>query len=240
MGEAAPGVGIADRETCPVTATAERLPPTGSDTDRKFVGGLPVAQMIPDRLPAGASMGERRLFAVLQTLPDDYLVYYEPVIADRYPDFVILAPDLGVLVIEVKGWRPGEVLGGDTHEVVVRTRGVEARERHPVRHARDYQYALQDECHRIEPARRLLMHPDGPRQGKFTFPFGHFAVLSNLDRRQLLEYTAGGRPLADLFPETRVFTRDELLAWEGLDGTAIQDRLEPVMHYRVQACLEAG
>ena len=39
-----------------------------------------MAQMIPDRLPSGSSRGEQRLFAVLERLPDDVLVYYEPVV----------------------------------------------------------------------------------------------------------------------------------------------------------------
>jgi hypothetical protein len=51
-----------------------------------------VALMIPDRLPSGSSKGEQRLFAILQKLPDDYIVYYEPVISDRYPDFLVIAP----------------------------------------------------------------------------------------------------------------------------------------------------
>jgi hypothetical protein len=56
--------------------------------------------MIPDRLPSGSSKGEQRLFAILQRLSDDCLVYYEPVISNRYPDFVVLDPDLGIVVIE--------------------------------------------------------------------------------------------------------------------------------------------
>jgi len=35
--------------------------------------------MIPDRVPGKASRGEQHLFRALQKLPDDALVYYEPV-----------------------------------------------------------------------------------------------------------------------------------------------------------------
>jgi hypothetical protein len=44
-----------------------------------------MAEMIPDRLPSGASAGEKKVFALLQQLSDDVIVYYEPVVADRYP-----------------------------------------------------------------------------------------------------------------------------------------------------------
>ena len=44
-----------------------------------------MAEMIPDRLPSGTSAGERKVFALLQQLPDEVIAYYERV--DRYPGF---------------------------------------------------------------------------------------------------------------------------------------------------------
>jgi hypothetical protein len=152
-----------------------------------------MAQMIPDRLPSGSSRGEQRLFATLQRLPDDYLVYYEPVISKRYPDFVVLAPDLGVIIIEVKGWYPVDILGGDSHTVRVRMRGVEKNEANPVRQARRYQNDLRDECRKSGQARSLLFNAQGPYEGQFLFPFCHVAVLSNISTEQLQHH-----PLGDL------------------------------------------
>jgi len=54
-----------------------------------------MAEMIPDRLPGGASAGERKVFRLLQQLPDDVIVYYEPVVAERYPDFIVIIPTVG-------------------------------------------------------------------------------------------------------------------------------------------------
>src|ERR671910_679314 len=99
-----------------------------------------MAVMVPDRLPANATRGEERLFAVLRKLPDECLVYYEPVIGVRYPDFVVIDPTLGVLVIEVKGWFPTDIVEANTHEVSIcdrRAGGAVTRERHPLRQARD-------------------------------------------------------------------------------------------------------
>ena len=56
-----------------------------------------MAECIPDRLSAKASRGEERTFALLKKLPDDYLIYYEPTIDNRHPDFIVIAPDLGVI-----------------------------------------------------------------------------------------------------------------------------------------------
>lgn len=57
--------------------------------------GFPMAEMIPERLPGGHSKGEERVFSILQRLPDDHIVYFEPVIKQRYPDFVVIFPENG-------------------------------------------------------------------------------------------------------------------------------------------------
>ena len=68
-----------------------------------------MAEMIPDTLPASSTAGERRVFAMLARLPDDCLIYYEPVVRRRYPDLIAILPEVGVLVIEVKDWRLAEL-----------------------------------------------------------------------------------------------------------------------------------
>src|SRR5262245_19296200 len=64
-----------------------------------------MARLIPDTLPASSTAGERRVFAALARLPDDCLIYYEPVVRRRYPDLIAILPEVGVLVFEVKDWR---------------------------------------------------------------------------------------------------------------------------------------
>src|SRR5215467_348163 len=103
-----------------------------------------MAEMIPDRLPHRASAGEKKVFALLQQLPDDAIVYYEPVIADRYPDFIVIIPSVGLLVIEVKGWYPNHILGANSVEVTISTQGRREVCKHPIRQARDYQHQLMD------------------------------------------------------------------------------------------------
>ncbi len=183
-----------------------------------------MAQMIPDRLPSGSSKGEQRLFAILQRLPDDWIVYYEPVISDRYPDFVIIAPELGIIVIEVKGWYPNDILGGDLQTIRVRDRGVEKNEIHPVRQARGYQNNLQDECRKSREARSLLLNTGGNYEGKFIFPFCHFAILSNITSEQMAGHRLGD--LTTLFPPSRVLPKDGLLRWEELPGEEICEKIK--------------
>jgi hypothetical protein len=49
-----------------------------------------MAEMIPETLPASSTAGEKRVFSALARLPDDCLVYYEPVVRRRYPDLIAI------------------------------------------------------------------------------------------------------------------------------------------------------
>ncbi len=62
-----------------------------------------MAEMIPERIPSKASKGEQRLFSILSKLPDDCIVHYEALVNRRNPDFIVIIPQYGVLIIEVKG-----------------------------------------------------------------------------------------------------------------------------------------
>jgi UvrD-like helicase family protein/nuclease-like protein/AAA domain-containing protein len=165
-----------------------------------------MAEMIPDRLPSGASAGEKKVFALLQDLPDDIIVYYEPVVADRYPDFIVIIPSIGLLVIEVKGWYPNAIERADNADVVINARGQREVCRNPVRQARDYKFQLMNVARR-HPETGALLEQAGKHEGKFVFPFGHLAILNNCTRQQLDE-----RGLSEVFPPGRVFARDEFEA----------------------------
>jgi hypothetical protein len=86
---------------------------------------------------AKASRGEERTFALLKKLPDDYLIYYEPNIDNRHPDFIVIAPDPGVIIIEVKGWYPDDIVRGDHSELTINTDNRERKEIHPLGQARN-------------------------------------------------------------------------------------------------------
>ena len=186
-----------------------------------------MAEMIPDRMPSGASAGERRVFDLLQKLPDTCIAYYEPVVGNRYPDFVIIIPTLGLLVIEVKGWYPANIVRADNNEVVVNARGMETVHKHPVRQAREYMYGLMDQS-RSHPNSASLLNPDGAHAGRFKFPFGHVAVLSNIRREQLVD-------LPNVFPSPKVVTRDELEALSEVPATllieALKDYFDPIWSF---------
>jgi len=76
------------------------------------------------------------------------MVYHEPSINGMRPDYVILAPDLGVLVLEVKDWKMRTVQAID-HQWVERRTGRDSggkREKNPLRQLDRYWRAVKDEC----------------------------------------------------------------------------------------------
>ena len=143
-----------------------------------------MAEIIPNRLPSGATRGERDTFDLLQKLPDDYLVYYEPNIKNRRPDFIVIAPDLGVIVIEVKGWYDHQILELNDKEILVVRDNRETYEIHPLEQARKYQWRLVGACEN-SPKRSLLFNEKGRYKNKFSFPFCHFVILSNISKDQI-------------------------------------------------------
>jgi superfamily I DNA/RNA helicase len=180
-----------------------------------------MAEMIPDRLPSAASAGEKRVFELLQKLPDDCLVYYEPKVSERHPDFVVVMPPVGVLVIEVKGWYAAHIVRADTNEVEVTVRGQTSMAKHPIRQARDYMFRLMDYARRHHTSRGLLQS-EGPYRGRFSFPFGHMAVLNNIRQDNLSDIPNSGA----VFPATKVVTRDRLEALSDLPRSELINTLK--------------
>ncbi len=162
--------------------------------------------------------GERRVLHQLKRcLEDDYIVWHDIPIGPkaRQPDFVILSPRWGVLLLEVKDWRR-HTLGPATRDAVeLRTPRGAVTVAHPLRQARDYALELVD-LMRNDPA---LVHADGPFARRLLFPYGWGVVLASLRRADV-----EGSDFDALFPRTRTLLRDEVDDTE-LDPATFQRRL---------------
>jgi hypothetical protein len=181
-----------------------------------------MAEMIPETLPASSMAGEKRVFAALARLPEDCLVYYEPVVRRRHPDLIVILPEVGVLIIEVKDWRLAELGSVTATNLTITRRDNTVVVPHPRQQARGYMLRLMDEC-RKHPQARLLMQKEGHYSGRYAFPFCHIAVLSNINRSQIQNQAP---ELMRLFPPDVTITRDELASWEALEPKALLERLK--------------
>jgi hypothetical protein len=168
-----------------------------------------MAQMIPEAIPTKASQGEQLIFNTLRDkLPDDFLVWYEPRVKTFYPDFLILGPSFGVLILEVKGWYAGQIEKADSHYFQVRWQrhGQIKTESYPspLRQGHGYFAQVAD----VLMGYPILCQPEGNYQGKLAFPIGVGAVMSNMTEAQAREENLYG-----LLEKPEVAYRDEVLEW---------------------------
>ncbi len=173
------------------------------------------------QIDARCNAGERRVLQQLKRcLEDDYLVWHDIAIGPRarQPDFVILSPRWGVLLLEVKDWKRA-TLGPATRDAVdLHTERGRVTQAHPLRQARDHMLELVDLMKRDA----ALVHPDGPFAGRLLFPYGWGVVLSALKRSEVGD-EAGGSDFELLFPSARTLLRDDLDA--EVTPAAFQHRL---------------
>ena len=58
-------------------------------------------------LPVPLNEGERQMLEALARLDDDWLVFVQPCLGLDRPDFIVVHPEFGVTVVEVKDWSVG-------------------------------------------------------------------------------------------------------------------------------------
>lgn len=179
-----------------------------------------MATLIPSRnlvLPR-MTAGERRTAHRLEDkLDDDYLAWFDVPIGprQRQPDFVVLHPNRGLLVLEVKDWKLDTVVAIDKQSATLRTERGDITVTNPLVQARAYALELNMALQR-DPA---LAFPPGHRlQGKSQVPWGHGVVLSNITRAQF-----DAHELGDILPEHLVLLRDDLQ--ESVDREQFEQRL---------------
>jgi hypothetical protein len=148
--------------------------------------------------------GERRVLnQIKRCLEDDYIVWHNVPVGPRarQPDFVILSPRQGILLLEVKDWKRSTLLSATPDRVELDTTRGRVVEGNPLRQARDYAMELVSVMQR-DPA---LLHAEEPFRGKLLFPYGWGVVFSHIQVDQV-----AGTDFGELFPAQRALLRDDL------------------------------
>ncbi|MFY9316402.1 MAG: 3'-5' exonuclease [Burkholderiales bacterium] len=162
--------------------------------------------------------GERRFARRLEShLEDDYVCWYNvPVRAwTQHPDFLILHPRRGLLVIEVKDWKLENIRAMDRLTATLQVDGREVRKSNPLEQAKQYSFGV---CRLLESDPALVGEPGTPFQGKLVCPWGYGVVLANISRKAF-----AGTDLGNVIPPERVICQDEMV--ESVDAEAFQQRL---------------
>jgi hypothetical protein len=186
-----------------------------------------MAILIPESLPSDASAGERAVFELLAKLDDDCIVYYEAMLRTGRPDFVVIMPRVGVLIIEVKGGYASQIREIGNERIIWNRDGDDRPEEHPLKQARCYMFGLIDDCKAQKWAAPLLQ-ATGKYRRQLRFPIGLLAVFSNIQRHQLDQL---GSQATRVFPPQTCLTRDVLEQWRRRDHDGLmqdfQNRFEP-------------
>lgn len=162
--------------------------------------------------------GERRLGERLEEkLEDDYLLWYDVPVgtSGRHPDFIVLHPRRGLLVLEVKDWRLENIQSMDKDSATLLLPTGIKRVANPFRQARNYAHAIVSLLER-DPA--LVSEAGSAHSGKLRFPWGYGVALSNITRAQFSQTDLG-----DVLPPHRVICRDEMA--ESVSAEEFQQRL---------------
>ncbi len=166
-------------------------------------GAVVMAITIPETIRSSATAGERLFFRTLKTfLPDDYIVYFEPDIQGRRPDFVIIGPDLGIVVLEVKDYTKNTLFQINHDEWhIVATSGDQTIVPSPMKQARDYMFRIVDVLQKD----KNLIEVDGKYKLRLKFPYGHGVVFTRMTSSDFIK-----DGLYSVIEPNLCLTRDEI------------------------------
>lgn len=178
-----------------------------------------MAQFFPTRSSARFDTpGERRLADRLAAkLEDDYLCWCNVPVGTKglQPDFVILHPQRGFLVLEVKDWKLDTIHTMDRGIAQIFDGGLLKSVKNPMTQARIYALEVKMALER-DPA---LKQPAGsPHAGNLLMPYGWGVVLTRITRKQF-----EGTNLDEVLDPQRVIFQDEMT--ESVEAEAFQQRL---------------
>ncbi|TBL76544.1 DEAD/DEAH box helicase [Paenibacillus thalictri] len=178
-----------------------------------------MAYMIPETISRLASVGERVLFQTLkQYLPSDYMVLYKPEIDGRRPDFVIVGPDLGIVVLETNDYEKNALVHVDQHEWQVHTSNGVSVVENPLKEAKR---SAQHVAEQVKKEDKLIVR-SGKWAGQLKFEIGFGAVFTRMKTEAFIQ----GR-LFEAINKELVLCRDEMDPEE--DGFST-DRLIEKLH----------
>ncbi len=161
--------------------------------------------------------GERRVAERLeQKLDADYLLWYDVAVGPKHqhPDFVVMHPRRGILILEVKDFRLSTLIGADKQTWEIHGDAGPKTIASPLEQARQYAHQVVKALER-DPQ---LVQPEGRHQGKLAFPWSYGVVLPNITRAQFDKAELG-----QSIEGHRVVCQDEML--ESVEPEELQSRL---------------
>ena len=178
-----------------------------------------MAIIYPDSCPSQATSGENDLFqALCCNLPDDFYVWYEPHSESQRPDFLLLSPTFGILVLKVKDWRLDTILEANPDKFIITSSNTQKPETEPspLRQSQSYTHKIMSRLKSYP----ILVHADGPYQGRMIFPMSYGVVMTNITEAEAKE-----SGLDKILTYPKVVYREEFLSWQAIEDQDLIKRL---------------
>jgi len=189
---------------------------------------ISVATFIPplNSIKAKMTRGEARFASRLHTnLDEDFYCWFDIAVGtkrSRYPDFMILNAELGLLSVEVKDWKLSTIQSIDKYSASLMVNGAIKKTPNPMEQSRQCTYAI---VQRLERDPDLLRHA-GRFEGKLSFPYGFGVAFPNITAEQASAIDGW----EDLFPAHRVIYQDQMT--ESVDSDDFRTRIEDFFDVR--------
>ena len=190
-----------------------------------------MATLIPSISTCTSRMtsGERRVAQRLEDkLDDDYLLWYDVPMGPKnaHPDFCVMHPRRGILVLEVKDWKLSTIQQADKQTWEIIPDGIPKSVINPLEQARQYAHQVVNALER-DPQ---LVQPDGKHEGALAFPWSYGVVFTNITRKQFEE-----AELQHAIEPHRVLCKDEML--ENVGAEELQSRLWDMFPYMMRGVM---
>jgi hypothetical protein len=168
--------------------------------------------------------GERRFGAcLLRNLEDDYHCWVDVPVGPRQrrPDFIVLHPGRGILVLEVKDWLVTTIQQMDRHTAEIHTDHGLKTVVNPLEQARAYAIEI---TALLERDPLLVQQEQGRYHGNLLLPWGYGVVFTNITRKQF-----EAAELGQAIPGDKVICKDDMT--ESVDAEAFQKRMWGMFNY---------
>jgi hypothetical protein len=176
--------------------------------------------------------GEKRFAVRLeQKLDDDYLVWYDVPIGKKqlHPDFIVLHPLRGLLVLEVKDWKIDTILNVTRANWTIADRNTNEPKqvKNPLEQARNY---VLHAVKLLERDAELVHAIASDHAGKCIVPYGYGVVFTNITRAVFDKQVLG-----DAIESNLVICQDEM--YDSVDRGDFQQKLWDMFPYHFDRTL---
>lgn len=179
-----------------------------------------MAIMVPENVTSGTTAGEREVFnAFKKHLPEDWIVYHNPVVRGKEMDFVVIAKNYGIVVIEVKDYLLKNLVSINQKSWKLST--VKHDVKCPLQQATDYARIIET-CLKTD---EYLVNKQGSFKGRLKFPYGAGVILTRFSETDCVK-----SDIQEIIPSNKLITQTDLKDEEWL-AQNLFDKVVSMLEY---------